>query len=139
MRKRWRSTRHANDTGLAPLPNQGRGRGKVDARYAMDPPAASFSVLQRAGGLVRVAHPAPSAMYMRLMALPAPIAAFSAHRMLSIDAVVRLVLAMGCAQAAIGILNDYWEPARSTRRRGPKRARSPGQCSQARRWRWWLF
>jgi 4-hydroxybenzoate polyprenyltransferase len=70
-----------------------------------------FSVLQRAGGLVRVAHPAPVAMYMLLMALLAPIAAFSAHRMLSIDAVVRLVLAMGCAQAAIGILNDYCDRA----------------------------
>jgi 4-hydroxybenzoate polyprenyltransferase len=72
-----------------------------------------FNVLQRAGGLVRVTHPVPVAMYMLLMALLAPIAAFSAHRTLSIDAVVRLVLvlAMGCAQAAIGILNDYCDRA----------------------------
>ncbi len=38
-----------------------------------------FSVSQRAGGLVRVTHPVPVAMYMLLMALLAPIAAFSAH------------------------------------------------------------
>ena len=60
---------------------------------------------------MRVTHPVPVAMYMLLMALLAPIAAFSAHRALSIDAVVRLVLAMGCAQAAIGILNDYCDRA----------------------------
>jgi 4-hydroxybenzoate polyprenyltransferase len=50
-------------------------------------------------------------MYMLLMALLAPIAAFSAHQALAGDAVVRLVLAMGCAQAAIGILNDYCDRA----------------------------
>lgn len=70
-----------------------------------------FSPVQRAGGLVRVTHPVPVAMYILLMLVLAPIAALSGHRALTGEALVRLALAMGCAQAAIGILNDYCDRA----------------------------
>lgn len=69
------------------------------------------NIWQRAGGLIRITHPAPVAMYMLLMVALAPIAAFSAHHTLTGEALLRLVLAMGCAQAAIGILNDYCDRA----------------------------
>lgn len=70
-----------------------------------------FNPLQRLGGLVRVTHAVPVAMYMLLMVVLAPIAAFSAHRVLSGESLLRLVLAMGCAQAAIGVLNDFCDRA----------------------------
>ncbi|HEX6543830.1 MAG TPA: UbiA family prenyltransferase [Ktedonobacterales bacterium] len=76
---------------------------------ARTPPHVSIS--QRLGGLVRVTHPVPVAMYMLLMVVLAPLAALSGHRALSTEVVVRLVLAMGCAQASIGILNDYCDRA----------------------------
>jgi 4-hydroxybenzoate polyprenyltransferase len=69
------------------------------------------SIPQRVGGLIRITHPAPVAMYMLLMVALAPIAALSAHHALTGAALLRLVLAMGCAQAAIGILNDYCDRA----------------------------
>ena len=70
-----------------------------------------FSIWQRLGGLKRVTHPVPVAMYMLLMVVLAPIAALSGHHLLSVGEVVRLVLAMGFAQAAIGALNDYCDRA----------------------------
>lgn len=70
-----------------------------------------FSIPQRVGGLVRVTHPAPVAMYMLLMVVLAPLAALSGHRALFGGDVVRLALAMGCAQAAIGTLNDFCDRA----------------------------
>lgn len=70
-----------------------------------------FSISQRLGGLMRIIHPAPVAMYMLLMVVLAPIAALSAHRSLPGEAALRLALAMGCAQAAIGTLNDYCDRA----------------------------
>jgi 4-hydroxybenzoate polyprenyltransferase len=70
-----------------------------------------YTLPQRLGGLVRVTHAVPVAIYMLLMVVLAPLAAFSSHRTLTAGAVIRLVLAMGCAQAAIGILNDYCDRA----------------------------
>lgn len=70
-----------------------------------------FNIPQRVGGLVRVTHPAPVAMYMLLMVVLAPLAALSGHRALFGGDVVRLALAMGCAQAAIGTLNDFCDRA----------------------------
>lgn len=78
------------------------------------PPArkpAQVSLGQRLGGLLRVTHPVPVAMYVLLMLLLAPIAALSGHRTLSVETLVRLALAMGFAQSAIGILNDYCDRA----------------------------
>ena len=66
-----------------------------------------FSLPQRIAGFVRLAHGAPVTMYMLLMVALAPIAALSSQRALSGEALIRLVLAMGFAQAAIGVLNDY--------------------------------
>ena len=70
-----------------------------------------FSLAQRIGGFVRLAHAIPVAMYMLLMVALAPIATLSSHRSLTGEALLRLVLAMGFAQAAIGVLNDYCDRA----------------------------
>jgi 4-hydroxybenzoate polyprenyltransferase len=72
---------------------------------------ATFSLPQRIAGFVRLIHAAPVAMYMLLMVALAPIAALSSHRPLTGEALLRLVLAMGFAQAAIGVLNDYCDRA----------------------------
>lgn len=70
-----------------------------------------YTIAQRIGGLLRVTHAVPVAIYMLLMVVLAPLAALSSHRSLTAEVVIRLVLAMGCAQAAIGILNDYCDRA----------------------------
>lgn len=70
-----------------------------------------FGIRQRLSGLIRITHPVPVAMYMLLMVVLAPIAAFSAQRTVTGELLLRLVLGMGCAQAAIGILNDYCDRA----------------------------
>ena len=70
-----------------------------------------FSLAQRIGGFVRLAHAIPVAMYMLLMVALAPIATLSSHRSLTGEALLWLVLAMGFAQAAIGVLNDYCDRA----------------------------
>lgn len=80
-------------------------------RQRPQPLPPRFNIMQRAGGLLRVTHAAPVAMYMLLMVVLAPIAAFSAQRVLTGETLIRLVLAMGCAQAAIGTLNDYCDRA----------------------------
>lgn len=66
---------------------------------------------QRIVGFVRLIHAVPVAMYMLLMVALAPIAAISSQRALTGEALLRLVLAMGFAQAAIGVLNDYCDRA----------------------------
>ena len=71
----------------------------------------AFSLPQRIGGFVRLIHAAPVAMYMLLMVALAPIAAYSSQRAVTGEALLRLVLAMGFAQAAIGALNDYCDRA----------------------------
>ena len=110
---------------LTPLPDAGRGWGRglavPDASDASDTPKPSqapvirrgprFSLPQRIAGFARLAHGAPVAMYMLLMVALAPIAALSSQRPLAGEALIRLVLAMGFAQAAIGVLNDYRDRA----------------------------
>ena len=70
-----------------------------------------FSLAQRIAGFARLIHAVPVAIYMALMVALAPIAALSSHRALTIEALVRVALAMGFAQAAIGVLNDVCDRA----------------------------
>jgi 4-hydroxybenzoate polyprenyltransferase len=58
-------------------------------------------------GLLLATHPVPSAMYVVMTAFLAFVAASAAHRPLDPAALVRVLIAVGAAQIAIGSLNDY--------------------------------
>jgi 4-hydroxybenzoate polyprenyltransferase len=57
--------------------------------------------------LLQITHPLPSAMYVVMTAFLSFVAAAAAHRPVEVGALVRVLLAVGCAQIAIGALNDY--------------------------------
>jgi 4-hydroxybenzoate polyprenyltransferase len=69
--------------------------------------AARPGVGGRALGFLLVTHPIPSAMYVVAVGLFSWLAATAAHRPLDPGALARVLVAMACAQAAIGATNDY--------------------------------
>ncbi|MBF6590577.1 MAG: UbiA family prenyltransferase [Ktedonobacterales bacterium] len=81
------------------------------------PPPAHRTVPGRSGargqllGLLMVTHPLPSALYVVAVGIFAVLAAASAHRALAPGTLVRVLVAVGCAQIAIGALNDYRDRA----------------------------
>lgn len=77
---------------------------------------------RRLSGYVRVVHPIPASMYVVTVTLLAPIAALSAQRALGGAPWLRTVLAVACAQVAIGSLNDYTDRALD---RAAQRAEKP--------------
>jgi 4-hydroxybenzoate polyprenyltransferase len=64
-------------------------------------------VRDRLLGLLLVTHPVPSAMYVVGVGLFSPLAAAAAHRSLAIPILGRVLIAVACAQIAIGATNDY--------------------------------
>lgn len=70
-------------------------------------PTARLRLAQRALGFLLVTHPLPSAMYVVAVGLFAWLAAAAAHRPLASEPLARVLIAMACAQAAIGATNDY--------------------------------
>jgi 4-hydroxybenzoate polyprenyltransferase len=65
----------------------------------------------RALGFLLVTHPIPSAMYVVAVGLFSWLAAAAAHRPLDSGPLARVLVAMACAQAAIGATNDYCDRA----------------------------
>lgn len=70
------------------------------------------SLARQGWGLVLVTHPLPSLLYVVAVGLFAPVAAASAGRPLSLSLLARVLLAVVCAQFAIGALNDERDRAR---------------------------
>lgn len=66
-------------------------------------------IARRAYGVLRVTHPVPSLAYVVAVGLFAVLAALAAHRNLDLGNLVRVLLAMGGAQAAIGATNDLFD------------------------------
>lgn len=70
-------------------------------------PRARPALTRRLLGYARVTHPLPSAMYVVATALLSVVAAAAAHRMLDGATLVRALVAVACAQIAVGSFNDY--------------------------------
>lgn len=70
-------------------------------------PRARPALTRRLLGYVRVTHPLPSAMYVVATALLSVVAAAAAHRMLGGVTLARALVAVACAQIAVGSFNDY--------------------------------
>lgn len=68
-------------------------------------------VSQRLRGLLLVVHPLPSSMYVLAVWLFAVVAGAASGRPLAAGTVARVLLAVSCAQIAIGALNDYRDRA----------------------------
>jgi 4-hydroxybenzoate polyprenyltransferase len=66
-------------------------------------------IARRAYGVLRVTHPVPSLAYVVAVGFFAALAALAAHRSLAPDALARVLVAMGGAQAAIGATNDLFD------------------------------
>ncbi|GAC1451126.1 MAG: hypothetical protein PVSMB4_10740 [Ktedonobacterales bacterium] len=69
----------------------------------------------RALGFLLVTHPIPSAMYVVAVGLFSWLAAAAAHRPLDPGTLARVLVAVACAQAAIGTTNDYCDRALDAR------------------------
>lgn len=69
------------------------------------------NIAGRAVGFLLVTHPIPSALYVVAVGLFAWLAASAAHRPLDAADLARVLVAMACAQAAIGSTNDYCDYA----------------------------
>lgn len=70
---------------------------------------ASFGA--HALGLLQVAHPLPSALYVLAVAIFSLLAAGSRHALPEGSALARALIGVACAQIAIGALNDYRDRA----------------------------
>ncbi len=70
-------------------------------------PASERRIRGRPLGFLLVTHPIPSAMYVVAVGLFSWLAAVAAHRPLDPGDLARVLIGMGCAQAAIGATNDY--------------------------------
>ena len=83
----------------------------------MTQPAATSrpTLAGRALGFLLVTHPIPSAMYVVAVGLFSWLAAIAAHRPLDAGNLARVLVAMACAQAAIGATNDYCDRERDAR------------------------
>lgn len=77
--------------------------------------AARPGVRGRLLGLLLVTHPLPSALYVVGVGIFAWLAAAAAHRPLESRPLALVLVGMGCAQAAIGSLNDYCDRERDAR------------------------
>lgn len=64
-------------------------------------------VRRTALGLLLVAHPIPSALYVVAVGIFSWLAAVAAHHPLDPGRLTRVLVAMACAQCAIGATNDY--------------------------------
>jgi 4-hydroxybenzoate polyprenyltransferase len=73
--------------------------------------AARPGIGGRALGLLLVTHPLPSALYVLAVGLFSWLAALAAHRPLDPATLARVLVAVACAQAAIGATNDYCDRA----------------------------
>lgn len=70
--------------------------------------ASPAARLRRAAlGLLLVTHPIPSALYVVAVGLFSWLAALAAHQPLDPGRLIRVLVAMACAQCAIGATNDY--------------------------------
>jgi 4-hydroxybenzoate polyprenyltransferase len=74
-------------------------------------PRARPTLPRRLLGYLRVTHPLPSAMYVVATALLSVVAAAAARRPLDGAALARVLVAVGCAQIAVGSFNDYCDRA----------------------------
>ncbi|HEV7129782.1 MAG TPA: UbiA family prenyltransferase [Ktedonobacterales bacterium] len=70
-------------------------------------PSTPTRLVARALGVLLVVHPLPSGMYVLAVGLFAWLASTAAHRALDVGTLARVVVAMACAQFAIGATNDY--------------------------------
>lgn len=68
-------------------------------------------VLRHLQGLVLVTHPLPSAMYIVVTGFLCYVAAAAAHRSVGVLPLALVLLAVACAQIAVGSLNDYCDRA----------------------------
>jgi 4-hydroxybenzoate polyprenyltransferase len=62
-------------------------------------------------GLLLVTHPLPSALYVAMTAFLCFVAAAAAHRQLAPLALASALIAVACAQIAVGAFNDYCDRA----------------------------
>jgi geranylgeranylglycerol-phosphate geranylgeranyltransferase len=87
------------------------GGRELPPQQPVAPVAQAIPLPRRAFGLLLVAHPIPSGLYVVAVALFALLAAGAARRALDPLLLARVLAGVACAQIAIGTLNDYRDRA----------------------------